>query len=57
MLVLAYLLLAMAMAGLGLGIDLKTFGRMGRKPFIAGLTGSLLLSLLGFLLIHVMGLA
>ncbi|WP_310833134.1 YeiH family protein [Paenibacillus pedocola] len=57
LLVLAYLLLAMAMAGLGLGIDLKTFGRMGRKPFIAGLTGSLLLSMLGFLLIHVLGVA
>ncbi|QSF47303.1 YeiH family protein [Paenibacillus tianjinensis] len=57
LLVLAYLLLAMAMAGLGLGIDLKTFTRMGRKPFIAGLAGSLLLSMLGFLLIHVMGLA
>jgi uncharacterized integral membrane protein (TIGR00698 family) len=57
LLVLAYLLLAMAMAGLGLGIDLKTFGTMGRKPFIAGLIGSLLLSMLGFLLIHLMGLA
>ncbi|CAH1191445.1 hypothetical protein PAECIP111892_00646 [Paenibacillus auburnensis] len=57
LLVLAYLLLAMAMAGLGLGIDLNTFARLGRKPFIAGLAGSLLLSMLGFLLIHVMGLA
>lgn len=57
LLVLAYLLLAMAMAGLGLGMDLQTFGRLGRKPFIAGLAGSLLLSLLGFLLIHVLKLA
>ncbi|MDF9852340.1 MULTISPECIES: YeiH family protein [unclassified Paenibacillus] len=56
LLVLAYLLLAMAMAGLGLGIDLTTFGRLGRKPFAAGLAGSLLLSLLGYVLIHVMGL-
>ncbi|WP_342566118.1 YeiH family protein [Paenibacillus sp. FSL R7-0345] len=56
LLVLAYVLLAMAMAGLGLGIDLKTFGRLGRKPFAAGLAGSLLLSLLGYVLIHVMGL-
>ncbi|MBY0011349.1 YeiH family protein [Paenibacillus typhae] len=56
LLVLAYLLLAMAMAGLGLGIDLTTFGRLGRKPFAAGLAGSMLLSLLGYVLIHVMGL-
>ncbi|MNF18417.1 hypothetical protein D3C80_2224850 [compost metagenome] len=53
---LAYLLLAMAMAGLGLGIDLTTFERLGRKPFAAGLAGSMLLSLLGYVLIHVMGL-
>ncbi|WP_081957383.1 YeiH family protein [Paenibacillus sp. FSL R7-0273] len=56
LLVLAYLLLAMAMAGLGLGIDLKTFGRLGGKPFAAGLAGSLLLSLLGYGLIQLMGL-
>ncbi|MNB80484.1 hypothetical protein D3C75_272480 [compost metagenome] len=56
LLVLAYLLLAMAMAGLGLGIDLKTFGRLGGKPFVAGLAGSLLLSLLGYFLIQHMGL-
>lgn len=56
LLVLAYLLLAMAMAGLGLGIDLTTFWRLGRKPFAAGLAGSILLSLLGYVLIHVMGL-
>lgn len=57
MITLAYLLLAMAMAGLGLGIDLKTFGSMGRKPVIAGFTGSVALSLLGFMLVHWFGLA
>jgi uncharacterized integral membrane protein (TIGR00698 family) len=55
MITLAYLLLAMAMAGLGLGIDLKTFGRMGRKPFAAGFIGSVGLSLLGFGLVHWFG--
>ncbi|MCE3200899.1 YeiH family protein [Paenibacillus sonchi] len=54
---LAYLLLAMAMAGMGLGVDLKTFGRMGKKPFLAGLMGSVLLSGLGYVLVLAFGLA
>nr|WP_255596199.1 hypothetical protein [Paenibacillus sp. S150] len=41
-------LLAMAMAGMGLGIELRTFGRMGKKPFLSGLIGSILLSALGY---------
>ncbi|WP_019911144.1 YeiH family protein [Paenibacillus sp. HW567] len=57
MIVLAYLLLGMAMAGMGLGVDMRTFGRMGKRPFFAGLIGSVLLSLLGFMLVHVLGLA
>ncbi|OBZ15041.1 hypothetical protein A8L34_08820 [Bacillus sp. FJAT-27264] len=56
LLVLSYMLLAMAMAGLGLGVDVATFRRLGKKPFYAGLIGSLLLSILGFLLIHAFGL-
>ncbi|OKP66552.1 hypothetical protein A3842_29500 [Paenibacillus sp. P3E] len=55
--VLAYLLLAMAMAGMGLGIDLRTFGRMGKKPFLAGLIGSVLLSVLGYILVIAFGFA
>ncbi|MFE4712561.1 YeiH family protein [Paenibacillus sp. NPDC056722] len=56
LLVLSYMLLAMAMAGLGLGVDVATFRRLGKKPFYAGLIGSVLLSILGFLLIHAFGL-
>ncbi|MFC3747170.1 YeiH family protein [Paenibacillus sp. GCM10012306] len=56
LLVLSYMLLAMAMAGLGLGVDVATFRRLGKKPFYAGLIGSILLSILGFLLIHAFGL-
>ncbi|OUS75223.1 hypothetical protein B1748_19000 [Paenibacillus sp. MY03] len=47
----AYLLIAMAMAGLGLNVDIRTFRRLGVKPFAAGLIGSLLLSGLGFMLV------
>ncbi|MFF2907914.1 YeiH family protein [Paenibacillus sp. NPDC057934] len=56
LLVLSYMLLAMAMAGLGLGVDVATFRRLGKKPFYAGLIGSVLLSSLGFLLVHAFGL-
>ncbi|WP_410511152.1 YeiH family protein [Paenibacillus sp. BR2-3] len=56
-LVIAYMLLAMAMAGLGLGVDIVTFRKLGKKPFLAGIIGSVLLSLLGFLLVHAFGLA
>ncbi|WP_397386785.1 YeiH family protein [Paenibacillus sp. MMS20-IR301] len=54
---LAYLLLAMAMAALGLGIRLRTFARMGVRPIIAGFAGSILLTVLGFGLVHWFGLS
>ncbi|AOH55056.1 hypothetical protein ABE28_011910 [Peribacillus muralis] len=50
---LSYILMAMSMAGLGLNIDLLTFKQYGGKPFAAGLIGSIVLSVLGFALIHV----
>ncbi|MCK1993388.1 YeiH family putative sulfate export transporter [Peribacillus muralis] len=50
---LSYILMAMSMAGLGLNIDLWTFKKYGAKPFAAGLIGSILLSLLGYVLVHV----
>lgn len=49
----AYLLIAMAMAGLGLNIDIKTFRKLGVRPFAAGLIGSILLSILGYVLVYV----
>jgi uncharacterized membrane protein YadS len=48
---LAYLLIGMAMAGLGLNVDLITFRKFGLKSFAAGLIGSLLLSIVGYLLV------
>ncbi|MFD1362889.1 YeiH family protein [Lentibacillus salinarum] len=53
---LAYLLLAMAMAGIGLGVDIGTFRRLGLKSFTAGLVGSVLLAVFGFLLVSAFGL-
>lgn len=50
---LSYILMAMSMAGLGLNIDLVTFKKYGGKPFIAGLIGSILLTCLGYVLVHV----
>lgn len=50
---LSYILMAMSMAGLGLNIDIITFKKYGGKPFIAGLIGSVLLSCLGYVLVHV----
>lgn len=47
----AYLLIGMAMAGLGLGIEIKTFRKLGSKAFVAGLIGSLLLSVFGYFLV------
>lgn len=55
--VIAYMLIAMAMAGLGLNVDLAAFKRLGLKAFAAGLIGSVLLSVLGFILVHLFGLA
>lgn len=53
----AYMLIAMAMAGLGLNVDLASFRRLGMKSFAAGLIGSVILSLVGFMLVHLLGLA
>ncbi|MNZ44478.1 hypothetical protein D3C78_621100 [compost metagenome] len=53
----AYTLIAMAMAGLGLNVDLVSLRRLGMKSFAAGLLGSVLLSVLGFVLVHLFGLA
>ncbi|RIW31618.1 YeiH family protein [Bacillus salacetis] len=47
----AYLLIGMAMAGLGLGVEIRTFRRLGMNAFAAGLIGSILLSVLGYLLV------
>nr|WP_205181418.1 YeiH family protein [Neobacillus cucumis] len=53
----AYLLIAMAMAGLGLNVDVETFRRLGLKSLGAGLIGSILLSILGYLLVYAFHLA
>lgn len=47
----AYILIAMAMAGLGLNVEIKTFKELGVKAFIAGLIGSVCLSILGYILV------
>lgn len=49
---LAYLLIGMAMAGLGLNVDIYTFRKWGIKSFAAAFIGSILLSILGYMLIH-----
>lgn len=48
----AYMLIAMAMAGLGLNVDVMSFKRLGLKSFGAGFIGSILLSILGYLLVY-----
>jgi uncharacterized integral membrane protein (TIGR00698 family) len=48
----AYMFIAMAMAGLGLNVDVVTFKRLGLKSFGAGFIGSILLSILGYLLVY-----
>lgn len=48
----AYMLIAMAMAGLGLNVDVMTFSRLGLKSLGAGFIGSILLSILGYLLVY-----
>ncbi|GGH15198.1 YeiH family protein [Paenibacillus segetis] len=55
--VIAYMLIAMAMGGLGLNVDLVAFKRLGMKAFAAGLIGSVLLSVLGFILVQLFGLS
>ncbi|TYR80923.1 YeiH family putative sulfate export transporter [Priestia megaterium] len=47
----AYVLIGMAMAGLGLTVKWKTFIDLGRKPFLAGIIGSVVLSIVGYLLV------
>lgn len=47
----AYILIGMAMAGLGLNVEIKTFKRLGGKAFVAGLVGSVCLSILGYVLV------
>lgn len=49
----AYLLIAMAMAGLGLGVNFAAFRRLGIRPFWAGLIGSIVLSGLGMVTVHI----
>ncbi|WP_400243621.1 YeiH family protein [Niallia sp. JL1B1071] len=51
---LAYLFIGMAMAGLGLQVEGKTFKKLGIKPFIAGLIGSVLLSFIGYALVKLL---
>lgn len=50
----AYIFIGMAMAGLGLYVDIKTFKKLGIKPFIAGLIGSIVLSILGYVLVKLL---
>lgn len=55
--VISYMLLAMAMAGLGLNVDLSAFRRLGLRTFTAGLIGSILLSIFGFIMLYILQLA
>jgi uncharacterized integral membrane protein (TIGR00698 family) len=52
----AYLFIGMAMAGLGLNVDLLSFKKYGIKSFAAGFVGSILLSILGYILVLAFGL-
>ncbi|MGE7913313.1 YeiH family protein [Lysinibacillus xylanilyticus] len=47
----SYLLIGMSMAGLGLNVEIKTFKQLGVKAFIAGLIGSVCLSIIGYVLV------
>ncbi|EMA6342485.1 YeiH family protein [Bacillus cytotoxicus] len=51
--VIAYMLIAMAMAGLGLNVECKAFRKLGSKAFVAGMIGSVCLSILGYILVYV----
>lgn len=51
----AYMLIASAMAGLGLNVDAAAFRRLGVRPLVAALIGSLLLSGLGYALVFAFG--
>ncbi|WP_438297118.1 YeiH family protein [Sporosarcina sp. FA15] len=46
---LAYLLMAMSMAGLGLNVKFEAFRSAGMKPFVAGLGGTVILVLVGYM--------
>lgn len=48
---LAYMFIAMAMAGLGLNVDIAAFRKLGIRSFSAGLIGSVMLSVLGYVLV------
>ncbi|WP_260471847.1 YeiH family protein [Bacillus sp. HMF5848] len=50
----SYTLLAMAMAGLGLNISMETLKKYGLRPLAAGLAGSVLLSIVGFMLVKLL---
>ncbi len=54
---LAYLLIAMAMAGLGLNVQWAHFRRLGARPLVASLIGSLLLACLGYGLVTALGMS
>ncbi|WP_255259646.1 hypothetical protein [Lentibacillus sp. CBA3610] len=43
------------MAGIGLGVNIGTFRRLGLKSFLAGLIGSVLLAVFGFVLVSAFG--
>lgn len=51
----SYLLIGMAMAGLGMSVNIFTFKKLGKKPLIAGLIGSVLLSFVGYGLVFILG--
>ncbi|RID89133.1 YeiH family protein [Peribacillus asahii] len=53
---LAYTFIAMAMAGLGLNVNIVILKKLGFKPFSAGFVGSILLSILGYVLMHLLNL-
>lgn len=50
----AYMLIAMAMAGLGLHVELTTFRKLESRAFVAGLIGSIVLSIVGYVLVYVL---
>ncbi|HGJ66279.1 TPA: putative sulfate exporter family transporter, partial [bacterium] len=45
--------LVIAMAGAGLSIDIKKFGQLGYKPFLAGLISAVTVGFVSFILIKV----
>ncbi|MEW6066164.1 membrane protein [Desulforamulus profundi] len=49
------IILTVAMAGMGLSVNLKMFKRMGQKAFLIGIIGSVIISIAGFLAIHIIG--